>query len=514
MNLNTIRHNRHGPLALAAFLALAMTASAAVSAFGGTMDAVLNDNNIRASIEDEFLFDRAVPLNDIDVTVTDGIASLTGRVDNLLAKERATKVARTVKGVRSVVNRITVEPRVPRSDQAIRRDVLDALITDPATDSYEIGVAVADGKVTLSGKVDSWQEKMLSETVAKSVRGVTGLESDIDVVYGTNRSDPEIQAEIEKGLEWDVLVDDGLIDVGVQDSRVTLSGTVGSAAEKTRAISDAWVTGVTAVDAEKLDVARWARDDDLRQHKYVLRSDEQIRQAVEDALLRDPRVMSFDVATAVDGGVVTLRGDVDYLEAKRAAEQDARNTVGVLRVANRIKVRPVTMLIDADIRADVVDALARDAIVESYEVDVGVSSGRVTLSGDVGSYYEKFHAEDVAARVDGVVSVNNDIEVEDQVMGAYDPYVDPYYPFGYDWYRYDVPRRTFLSDAEIEEDVQDELFWSPFVDSDSVHVTVDHGVVTLTGTVDSWAEASAAVENAYEGGAAWVDNDLVIGSTS
>jgi osmotically-inducible protein OsmY len=44
------------------------------------------------------------------------------------------------------------------------------------------------------------------------------------------------------------------------------------------------------------------------------------------------------------------------------------------------------------------------------------------------------------------------------------------------------------------------LWWSPFVDSDDVNVTVDDGVVTLTGAVDSWSEYNAAANNAYEGG--------------
>jgi len=41
-------------------------------------------------------------------------------------------------------------------------------------------------------------------------------------------------------------------------------------------------------------------------------------------------------------------------------------------------------------------------------------------------------------------------------------------------------------------------------------VTIEDGVATLTGTVDSWSEYDAATENAYEGGATWVDNDLMI----
>ena len=68
-----------------------------------------------------------------------------------------------------------------------------------------------------------------------------------------------------------------------------------------------------------------------------------------------------------------------------------------------------------------------------------------------------------------------------------------------------------MSDAEIKEEINDELFWSPFVDADDVTVTVDQGTATLSGVVDSRSEYLSAEENAYEGGAVFVDNDLIVG---
>ena len=70
--------------------------------------------------------------------------------------------------------------------------------------------------------------------------------------------------------------------------------------------------------------------------------------------------------------------------------------------------------------------------------------------------------------------------------------------------------KTVKTDAAIKEDIEDELFWSPFVDLDEVNVKVDDGTATLTGDVDSLGEYEAATENALEGGAHKVDNDLVI----
>jgi osmotically-inducible protein OsmY len=49
--------------------------------------------------------------------------------------------------------------------------------------------------------------------------------------------------------------------------------------------------------------------------------------------------------------------------------------------------------------------------------------------------------------------------------------------------------------------IEDQLWWSPFVDANEVTVEVEDGVATLSGTADSWSERGAARDNAYDGGA-------------
>ena len=65
-------------------------------------------------------------------------------------------------------------------------------------------------------------------------------------------------------------------------------------------------------------------------------------------------------------------------------------------------------------------------------------------------------------------------------------------------------------DWEIREDVKDQLWWSPFADEDDINVSVNDGVVTLSGTVDSWSEHDDAEKNAFQGGAKDVTNSLVV----
>ncbi|MGE0191162.1 MAG: BON domain-containing protein [Planctomycetota bacterium] len=473
-------------------------------------DTKLTDPKITRALERELLSDRAVPFDDIDVDTSLGIVTMTGSVDNLLAKERAVRVAETVKGVRAVIDRITIDPITDRSDAEIERDVHRALLDDPATDSYEVDVAVAQGAVTLSGTVDSWHERDLPERVAMGVRGVRSIQNDIHVVRETMRVDSEISAEIKKALRWNALVDDALIDVSVTEGKVRLDGTVGSAAERRLAISEAWTSGVSAVDATALKVKGWARDPDLRGDKFVLKEPAKVEDALDMALVQDPRVYSFNVEADADpAGVVTLRGTVDNLKALRAAEDVALHTVGVHSVLNHLRVRPAERS-DTEIATSLRDAIQRDPYLDGYEVAVRVHDGVAHLSGTVDTFFEKGHADDVAARINGVKRVANKLEVED-LPYAYSPYVDDWVIWTNDWYVLDhTPRASLESDSEIRDAIVGELWWSPYVSSDQVTVEVSDGVATLSGTVDSWWERYAARQNAVDGGAIFVRNELEV----
>ena len=483
---------------------------------GGTGLAALDvtDTNIEIAIEDALMQDQGVPSYLVDVSCTNGVVTLTGSVGNLLAKERALAIAETVKGVRSVINRIEVNPLTEKTDPDIKTDVLQSLAVDPVTELFEIDVSVDSKVVTLKGEVNSYIEKQAAGKVAKSVSGVKQVKNLILFDHKTTRPDADFANDIAKALAWDTLVDDELIQVSVKNRKVALTGTVGSAAEKNRAITHAWLPGIKEVDADLLKVDRWARDKDLRAEKYQLKPDDKIKDAVDTAILYDPRVLSTKVDTRVDNGVVTLTGWVNYLSAKHAAAEDAGNTVGVIRVKNQIKVAPPAEDIgNMELEQKIQDKFRKDVYVENFDITVTALAGIVNLYGTVDTYYEKARAEDLAAEVQGVYSVNNNLIVNKSWDPfVYKPYVDDSYVYNYDWYTYQPDVTSRKNDREITDNIESELFWSPFVDSDQVTVRVDDGKATLTGKVDSWSEYNAATQNALEGGAVVVDNELTISS--
>jgi osmotically-inducible protein OsmY len=444
------------------------------------------DQDITNHIESQYWQDESVVSHAIDVVTIDGIVTLTGSIDNILAKERAQAIAEATVGVRAVVNRIQVLPPVLLTDAEIQKNIDTALLDDAATDSYEVKVTVEEGVATLTGIVDSWQEKNLCEIVTKGVKGVTAVNNQMTIDYKTTQSDDEIEAVVKARLANDVRVDDALIDVTVNDAVVVLSGNVGSVQEKNQAIVNSWVGGVESVNADELGIDWWIRDEMRRHDMYTSRTDSNILKAVEDALFYDPRVLPFDIQVAVSSGTVTLSGTVNNLEAKQAAEADAKNTIGVNRVNNNIKVRPVTIPSNEDLKNRVARAFLNDPYIDRFKLDISAYGGTVYLSGDVNTPWEKRRATRLAEGVKGVLAVGNIIDSE----------ID----FAHQW--------TWKPDWEILEDVKDEIFWSPFVDSDKVTVTVDDGIVTLTGTVSTYSERQSAEDNAYEGGAKDVRNKL------
>jgi osmotically-inducible protein OsmY len=467
----------------------------------------LSDPRIKNRVEDEIVDDPIVSLGNIDVEVDAGMVVLNGVVDNVLTRQRAERIAGSVRGVVSVDNDLVVEPMTERADAEIKADVIGALVLNPATEAAEVDVAVDDGAVVLSGQVESWQERLMAERAAQGVRGVRMVTNDILVQYEPDRPDSEIKPEVEARLRHDIIVDHTDIIVEVEDGEVDLTGSVGSTTERDRAYMDAWVAGVKEVDISGLEVAQA----DTQKAEETPLTETEILAAVETELFYDPSVPEEDVDVVVDDGTVRLYGTVESLSAKQSAAATARLVEGVDEVANLVTVAPGgERPTDEELEEKVEAAITRDEAVSGLDVTPTARNGVVVLHGEVENIYQKSRAANIAAQVRGVREVENELLVSGE--GPYpDPYRDwnDYTDYDYDYFTY-TRRMPEKPDAELLEDVRDELFWSPFVDSDEVNVTVEQGEVTLTGTVDDWAERVSATNQAFDAGAVWVDNQLEV----
>lgn len=216
-----------------------------------------------------------------------------------------------------------------------------------------------------------------------------------------------------------------------------------------------------------------------------LTSDVQIQDDVHAELKWDPEVNSADIGVTVKDGLVTLRGTVVMYREKWAAERDALRISGVRAVTNDLTVTPVATHThtDVDITNHVADALLRDWSVPKNRIHVNVENGWVTLRGTTDWHYQRNAAEIDAQRVAGVTSVVNEVTI-----------VQPH-----------------VSAIDIEAGIKQALVRTAEVDANKITVTVDGAHVTLTGTVQSWAELDAARNAAWRAkGVTHVVNKLVI----
>jgi osmotically-inducible protein OsmY len=217
-----------------------------------------------------------------------------------------------------------------RTDEQIQVDVLEELKWDTRVRPNEIGVAVKDGIVTLTGWVDSYLKKMAAEDVVHRVPGVKAVANDIEVRLPgfAERTDTDLAAAVLNALRWDAAIPTGKVDVTVSQGWVTLKGEVEYAFQKRdaeRAVRR--LSGVKGVS--NLIVVK----------PQVFPSD--LKQQIERALVRNAETDARNITIEVEGSKVILRGTVRSYAEKKAAEDTAWSAPGVSEVENRIVISPV-----------------------------------------------------------------------------------------------------------------------------------------------------------------------------
>jgi hyperosmotically inducible protein len=229
-----------------------------------------------------------IPGTDINVDAVRGHVTLHGTVGSREDQERAEKAARAIEGVREVRNLLQIvspkqEEMIEVSDAQIELRIATALRDDDVLKGSSISVqSVNKGVVLLAGKAKSLTDHVHALEIAKHVRGVGSVHSEI--TSDDARADVEVWREYEK--------------LGANTG-------LGSESRVRSTVGAMYITSATKL-----------------------------------RLLADRRTPGLSINVDTNDGVVTLVGTVESEEAKRAAEAEARKVNGVTQVVNRIEVKP------------------------------------------------------------------------------------------------------------------------------------------------------------------------------
>ena len=140
------------------------------------------------------------------------------------------------------------------------------------------------------------------------------------------------------------------------------------------------------------------------------KTDTDIASAALDALQARVDVPHEKIKLAVKDGWITLEGNVDWYYQKNAAELAVKYLVGAVKgVTDSIKVKPHVSTIE--VKDKIEDALKRSAEIDARRINVQAADGKVTLRGNVRSWFEKVEAGTAAWAAPGVTEVNNQISV-------------------------------------------------------------------------------------------------------
>jgi osmotically-inducible protein OsmY len=215
------------------------------------------------------------------------------------------------------------------TDKEIQQTVLRELEWEPMVKSTEIGVAVKDGIVTLTGTVDSYSKRYHAERAAKRVYGVKAVVNDLVVklAVSAERTDEDIARSAVTALASRTTVPSDKIKITVRDGWITLEGEVEWGYQKEAAESAVrylmGVKGVINLISVKPKV-----------------SPADIRAKIEDALKRTAELDARRISVETKDSTVILRGAVHSWVEREEAEKAAWRAPGVTKVEDQIVVVP------------------------------------------------------------------------------------------------------------------------------------------------------------------------------
>jgi VCBS repeat-containing protein len=222
--------------------------------------------------------------------------------------------------------------------------------------------------------------------------------------------------------------------------------------------------------------------DSSREVPNVMTSN-QLQIDVQAELKWDPKVDARHIAVTAHEGAVTLNGYVPTYFDRMRAVTAAEHVHGVKAVADELEVHlhQAHATEDSDIADSVVHILEWDSVLSDQDIKAIVSSGRVTLTGEVDWNYQRDEAERAVTHLVGVTSVTNRITVRPRVAAA-----------------------------KVEKQITNAVARHAALDARQIHVTMSGTKAVLSGHVHSFDEARIVKNAAWSApGISAVDDHLL-----
>lgn len=508
------------------------------------------------------------PQANINVSASQGTITLSGSVQDQNQKQQAEKIVENIGGVKNVQNQLTVggqqqqygqqtgqqqtdqqqagQQQMSASDKQLAQQVEQRL--QQQLPQANISVSARQGTVTLQGSVEEQNQKQQAEQIAQSIRGVQDIQNQISVgdfpalgyTPGQDRqrqqmgqqqrgaSDMVLSHQIAMQLQQQLgsgqivhVMDPQAIYVHVSQGTVMLHGSVQDQSqirEAEQVIQN--ISGVQNVENQLTVGGRqpwqqtgqqqpreqqFGQQTGQQQESRMSASDQKLAQQIEQRL--QSQLSDANINVTVSQGTATLQGSVQDNNQKQQAERIARSISGVQNIRNNLSVGgqagdfPALGYIpgqEGQAQQDTGTGISGDAqCIQMFKqgltdqnlqsiaqhVYVTCHNGTMALYGYVKSDAEKDQLEKATEQVSGIKEVDNNLIVRKE--GA-----------------------EQKSDSELQEDVESQLWWSPYVDSDKIQVSVQNGTVTLSGQADDWDAMRAAVKNAFDAGAKRVKSQI------
>ncbi|MDI1255475.1 MAG: BON domain-containing protein [Flavobacterium sp.] len=214
-----------------------------------------------------------------------------------------------------------------KSNEALQKNVVDAINWEPLLQAAEIGVMANDGVITLTGSVNTYAKKAEAEHAAKNVTGVKTVFETIEVVFNEKdkRTDAEITTAIENAFRWHWDIPTEKVTTVVENGWVFLDGELEwnyqKEAAKNAVCNLIGIKGIT----NNIIVSSSSKD-------RIEKKD------IEFAIERNGAIDNKDIGVYVFDNVVTLKGHVDSWYQKSEAGRIAWNAPGVKQVENDLYV--------------------------------------------------------------------------------------------------------------------------------------------------------------------------------